>query len=55
MKTEASFLILGGLILMLSGVMLGMAIRGKDYRTEAIEHGAARYNPTNANFEWIKP
>jgi hypothetical protein len=24
-------------------------------RSEAISMGYARYNPTNANFEWIKP
>ncbi len=47
-------------IVLVSGAAHFAIQQQKDYTTEAIklqkeaiQHGYARYNPTNANFEWL--
>lgn len=39
-------------VLTIGAFLFGHALAAEGYKRQAIQHGAAYYNPTNANFEW---
>ncbi len=54
-KNEIIFYVI---MAMFAGFSMGFGITlmtvTNDFEKRAIEHGAARYNPETADFEWIK-
>lgn len=54
-KDEVAALILGGIVGLIVTVLVCAALHDKSvdrWQQEAIDHGAAQYNPTTGNFEW---